>query len=306
MKKALIFVLSLALLLCACNAPIEPEHSNEETSEVSSYYSDIIPPYEFENRVANNPKIHRSVLEESEKEIYDEFLPKVLTYTPYTVDFSESGISYDSFLKVNDAIMDDFPETWLYYSETYEYDVDSCDEEGNPSVFYSGTACYFTLRFTSENIKNFDKNTVDQHIKRIYARCVEIVSKMPDELSVREKYLWLADKICELTEYSEEFEYLYADGPLLYGKGMCQSYAFAYQWLCQTAGLWCITCKGSGIGVAHAWNVVMLDDGHTYYMDLTWEDDSSAEKGKYYFMSYQDCIDTGHALDDGEWIATGP
>ena len=29
MKKALIFVLSLALLLCACNAPIEPEHSNE-------------------------------------------------------------------------------------------------------------------------------------------------------------------------------------------------------------------------------------------------------------------------------------
>ena len=126
---------------------------------------------------------------------------------------------------------------------------------------------------------------------------------MPEVLSVEEQYLWIAERVCEMTQYSLDNRYIYADGPLLYGKGLCQSYAFAYQWLCQNAGLWCMTCHGMAYGEGHAWNVVKLSDGKTYYMDLTWAD-GVTEPEIYYFMTYEECV-KDHTPDAGEWIADG-
>ena len=118
----------------------------------------------------------------------------------------------------------------------------------------------------------------------------------PEAKMIVEKYLG--------NNYADDIKYLYADGPLLYGKGICQSYTQAYQWLCQRAGLWIMTCNGTGNGIAHGWNIIMPEPGVTYYMDLTWAD-STGRRDLYYFMSYDTCLSTGHALDEGEWIANG-
>ena len=53
------------------------------------------------------------------------------------------------------------------------------------------------------------------------------------------------------------------------------------------------------------WNVVKLDNGKTYYMDLTWEDTTTTRpKDYYYFMSYEKCTQS-RTIRDGEWIADG-
>ena len=319
MKKACIVLLILTMFLCACEYPsdkwgnalaetTEPiktvdSADNENTSESESSIDSKFP-YEYTDRLSDNLKGGRSMLNSVEKEIYDEMLPYVLSYTPYKVDFRNEDYSYKSFSKATRAIYQDYPETWLYYSEEYEYDIDSCDEYGNPSIVYTGASCYFTIQYTWENIENFDKSAVDSYIKEINTRCDLIISQMPSGLSTKEKYTWLADYICDTTEYFEDEKYFYADGPLLYGKGICQSYAYAYQWLCQKAGLWCIPCHGYGYGVGHAWNVIMLDDGSTYYMDLTWAD-GVKDPSYYYFMTYEKCVNTRHTIEDGEWIANG-
>jgi hypothetical protein len=56
-------------------------------------------------------------------------------------------------------------------------------------------------------------------------------------------------------------------------------------------------------GVGHEWNVVMLDDGQTYYMDLTWAD-TDTDSEQYYFMTYEQCT-KNRDIGDGEWIADG-
>ncbi len=177
--------------------------------------------------------------------------------------------------------------------------------EGYYGRFVSYSSTYFSLKWTKEGIEGFDKKIVSDYISKIDRECDLILDQMPQGLSIKEKYIWIADYVCSITEPYDDPEgnYIYADGPILYGKGICQSYAYAYQWLCQKAGLWCITCGGMAGGIGHCWNVVKLDDGKTYYMDLTWADGVN-NPHYYYFMSHTKCLQS-RTIDEGEWIADG-
>ena len=101
--------------------------------------------------------------------------------------------------------------------------------------------------------------------------------------------------------YSVAFCYL--NGPLLEGKGLCQAYAYAYQLLCQRAGLWCV-CDSNDM---HCWNLVMLDNCLTYYVDPTWCDDHYLDEGydPAYFLLTQKQFEDTHDTTNTDWVATG-
>ena len=215
------------------------------------------------------------MLNELERSLYDKYLPYVLSYTPFKVYPHEMNYDAETLYNALEAIEHDYPETRLYFATDVEYDLENWDFESDISnyiLYYS--SAYFYLEWSEEGRESFNKEDISEYIARIDGVCGEIIAKMPKNLSTREKYVWLADYVCSITEYLDDpnGKYRHADGPLLYGKGICQSYAYAYQWLCQKAGLWNITCSGMAGGIGHCWNVVMLDDGQTYYMDLTWAD----------------------------------
>lgn len=260
---------------------------------------------EYTDRREGQPKIRRSMLKERERELYDQFLPYVLSYTPFVIDCKDMDYEIETLQRALTAIRYDYPETWLYFSDGANFDFSHYTGDDSSDYIVSYGSMYFSLVWSEEGIANFNKAVVSDYIAKIDDACSEIVGKMPKELSTKEKYLWLANYICDITEYDYTFNdrYSYADGPLLYGKGICQSYAFAYQWLCQKAGLWNITCDGMVGGIGHEWNVVMLDDGQTYYMDLTWAD-TDTDSEQYYFMTYEQCT-KNRDIDDGEWIADG-
>ena len=260
---------------------------------------------QYSDRLDDALKVRRSMLTADEQRLYDQFLPYVLSFTSFTIDYKDMDYELKTLKEALKAIRLDYPETWLYFSDGSDLDMSLKDDNGYYGRFVSYSSTYFSLEWSEEGIERFDKKFVSDYIGKIDKKCDLILKQMPKGLSVKEKYIWLADYLCAITEYYQDpnGKYIYADGPLLNGKGICQSYAYAYQWLCQKAGLWCTTCSGMSGGVGHCWNIVKLEDQKTYYMDLTWADGVS-NPHKFYFMSYDKCTQF-HTIDQGEWIADG-
>ena len=69
-------------------------------------------------------------------------------------------------------------------------------------------------------------------------------------------------------------------------KGVCETYAKTYDYLCTLFDLDCLTVTGKGItdgyGVGHAWNVIELD-GEWYDVDVTWNDVGGKEISREWF-----------------------
>lgn len=284
----------------------EPDGDVAVETDDGTNEGDVTPEdIEYTDRLPDAFKIDRSLLSPIEQELYDRYLPYVLSMTPFVVYYDDMTYDVSCLYNALSAIRKDYPETWLYFADEGIFDFNKRDENGIPQFVAHGS-WYYNHAFTDEPMDSFDPVRTQEYLARLDVRCEEIVEEMmPSGLSTREKYVWLADYLCATTRYYEDPEgkHLYADGPLFYGIGICQSYAYAYQLLCQKAGLWCTNVEGMVGGIGHCWNAVMLDDGSTYYMDLTWAD-STSNTDKYYFMTYSECA-SERTFDEGQWIADG-
>lgn len=79
------------------------------------------------------------------------------------------------------------------------------------------------------------------------------------------------------------------------GKGICMSYALAYQRLMQEMKIPCVYIKGNN----HAWNMVKI--GPVWYnVDVTWDD---ANKGYRYFLKC-DRDFPGHKRPESKWLSS--
>ncbi len=111
----------------------------------------------------------------------------------------------------------------------------------------------------------------------------------------------LHDWLTENANYDYTFTNSDAAGVLLRGTGVCESYARAYLMLCTIAGIDCIYVSGDGYStdhwVAHAWNMIKLDDGKWYHVDCTWDDPGT---GGYENHDYF-CIDDEQMAKDHRW-----
>ncbi len=117
-----------------------------------------------------------------------------------------------------------------------------------------------------------------------------------DDLFDRVKVLH--DAVVDLTDYTRSgSSYISeADGPLVYGKALCEGYSKAFMYLCQAVGIECICVAGTGNGEPHMWNMIKLD-GDWYNMDVTWDDTA----GYDYF-----CIPTSQITLDHQFDNTFP
>ncbi len=241
---------------------------------------------------------YRSLLSDKGKKLYDEWLELIFAYKGFTVDFSNSDFTYDEMQNVTEAMYEDYPELRLYMRTSYEYK----DTDGDDYIALSGEL--FTDYNWIYEKKTFSPLYMETVLNRINIVCDRIISRMP-EGTYAEKYEYLAREIASMTEYyddydntSEDWAYCYMNGPFLQGKGLCQAYAYAYQYLCKRAGLWCICTSGG----CHCWNVVMLEDGSTYHVDITWADTWDNEFNEYYFLLTQEELEKDHTHEEKEYI----
>ncbi len=78
------------------------------------------------------------------------------------------------------------------------------------------------------------------------------------------------------------------------GRGMCMSYALAFQRILQEMQIPCIYVKGKN----HAWNMVKIG-GRWYNVDVTWDDNSRA-KYRYFLKCDKDF--PGHKRPNSKWF----
>ena len=91
-----------------------------------------------------------------------------------------------------------------------------------------------------------------------------------------EKALWIHDWLTMNARYDNTYSNYGADGVLLRGTGVCDSYAGAYMHLLAYLGVSCKHVSGVGNGGSHAWNAVQLN-GDWYWVDVTWDDPNDSE-----------------------------
>lgn len=130
------------------------------------------------------------------------------------------------------------------------------------------------------------------------AAAQKIIDKALEQEDLFDRVLVIHDAIVDMTDYSVSGpSYISeADGPLVYGKALCEGYSKAFMYLCQSVGIQCICVAGTGNGEPHMWNMLQLD-GEWYNMDVTWDD---GERYDYF------CIPTSQISIDHRFDNTFP
>ena len=115
-------------------------------------------------------------------------------------------------------------------------------------------------------------------------KCKEIIaSQINDGMTEYEKERAIHDYIIENTDYDENcltysnWYSEYADQPygcLVDQRAICLGYATTFKLFMDMLDIECIIVKGSANSdyANHAWNLVKLEDGNWYAVDVTWDD----------------------------------
>lgn len=155
-----------------------------------------------------------------------------------------------------EAFINDHPEVFYLESEYSSYILSSFD----------GNIGYIRLNYTEDSIES-----VNQKIELMSQKIDEYLEGL-DGLNEYEKELEIHDRLSYSVEYShlEELprEYHTAEGSLLEGVGVCDSFAKALQLIYSRAGINSIIVLGSLDGNPHAWNMVKINN-EWYHVDLT-------------------------------------
>jgi len=158
----------------------------------------------------------------------------------------------------------------------------------------------------------YPHNDVVQMSHEMVSASEEFLSGLTTDMNDYEKYKHIADALCLLTSYDyssaehmdnlagtimdygdyEKMQWsLYAYGAIVRKTAVCEGISFAYQYLCNRAGLWCISIGGNTTAGTHQWNMILIDGGY-YWVDVTW----MMEYGERYFCLTDEQLSIDHDL----------
>jgi len=123
---------------------------------------------------------------------------------------------------------------------------------------------YATLQFT---IKSSTVQTTDQKVQALVEECLAAGCETDYE-----KALWFHDWLTDNAYYDQTYSYYSADGVLVRGTGVCDSYSKAYYKLLSAAGIQVERVTN----IDHAWTLVKLG-GEWHHIDPTWDDPIPAD-----------------------------
>lgn len=123
-----------------------------------------------------------------------------------------------------------------------------------------------------------------------------------------EKLKYVHDWIVDNTEYTKTGS-LYeseADGPVVYGKALCEGYSKAFMYFAQSLGFPCICSVGTANLEEHMWNMVKIG-GRWYNVDVTWDDPKGADGARHdYFLINDAQIRLDHRVEHPLMLPNAP
>ena len=107
--------------------------------------------------------------------------------------------------------------------------------------------------------------------------------------------LWLHDWLINNATYDYSFSIHEAEGVLLYGTGVCESYTRAYSMLLNRMNIENQQIRSSQID--HTWNIVKID-GYWCHIDCTWDDPGTGGHETHTYFGMNDAlISRNHPLE---------
>ena len=132
----------------------------------------------------------------------------------------------------------------------------------------------------------------------------------PSGDTMYDKLKSIHDFICETNTYVSGSPYCYsAYGALVDKKSVCEGYAEAFKLLCDKVGIDCIVVTGMSLPdsdntlEAHMWNLVRMDDGEWYAVDVTWDDAGDISGNYKYFLVGSDTVVRGRKFDESHLVS---
>ncbi len=219
------------------------------------------------------------------KKTYDAIVSTVMKDVPDEEILLDEdwGILPEDVAHAFEVFKGDYPECfWLGQQYSYSQKTD-------------GTVIKITPTYT------FTEGALTAAREALENEVSEIMLDLPDGDNY-EKALYLHDALAAAVEYLEVGEHQTAYGALVNGKAVCAGYAAAYHLLLSEAGIKAYTVSGNsrspgGQMIAHAWNIVWIDENTPVYTDVTW-DDQEGDLYHCYFNLSRSEIDDDHIADE--------
>ena len=131
----------------------------------------------------------------------------------------------------------------------------------------------------------YDTPTVEQRRASLTARAAQIAAAIPTGTN-QERLMALADFFSQNVEYdgsvdtsdaqARRYSAMTAYGALDQGKAAGEGYAMGLKVLCDLLDIECYVIRGRFYNRDHAWNLVRLDNGQLYHVDMTAFDPEAA------------------------------
>lgn len=157
-----------------------------------------------------------------------------------------------------------------------------------------------------------DADTLEQSVEQVreVQRLAEEAGKkiltdtMDDGEKIQAIYRFVAGNTAYDYRYYQDpaalpYESRTAAGPLQNGTAICGGFSWAFQMLCEEAGIPCWNVTGTGAGEEHMWNCALLD-GEYRYFDTTWDAGRQEESQWRYFARTEEEISQDHFWGIGQ------
>lgn len=187
----------------------------------------------------------------------------------------------------------------------------------NAVILYKGTEYTYCKRFvisyeyddrhpisgdvTPEQVKRFQKAYRTGNVskltateKKIFKQVKKAVNYAKSGKNRYEQCKRLNDWITKRVSYdssSGKDDVYTIEGPLLYGRAKCNGYMNTFKLCALVMGIPCETVLGHleyNDGEGHSWNIVKLEDGKWYHIDVTFNDTDNTVDTEYSFTTYND------------------
>jgi len=125
-----------------------------------------------------------------------------------------------------------------------------------------------------------------------------VASITSTSMNAFEKERAIHDWIVNNTQYDQSYSIYDPYNTLINHTGVCEGYSLLAQKMFTIAGIKSLVVEGYCDGVAHAWNMVNIDN-HWYHVDVTWDDPvSSRDVLRYDYYNISDSkISADHTWD---------
>lgn len=148
-----------------------------------------------------------------------------------------------------------------------------------------GDTKYVTFQFGYLTTKKQERQ-IDKRVKKIAKR----MGQGSRAAKVRRAH----DYLIKHMSYDENYYNPYH--AFVKGKGMCMSYALAFQRILQEMEIPCVYIEGTN----HAWNMVKIGK-YWYNVDVTWDDRAM---GRYRYFLKSDAEFLGHTRPKSKWLSS--